>query len=66
MREPLADIALDIHVLPLGLLPVVHVAPPSLETCNLPPASPATMTLPVALVESECQISGVGIATDHA
>src|SRR4051812_16177863 len=63
MRSPLADIALEIHVLPVGLLPVTQVAPPSRDTCSCPPASPATMTSPVGLADRECQMRRVGSAS---
>src|SRR4051812_37401201 len=58
MRLPVAVDALEIHVA-LALLPAVHVAPPSCETRIGPPASPATITVPSALVDIECQMRGV-------
>src|SRR4051812_12205637 len=65
MRSPGAEVALEIHVLPLGLLPVTHVAPPSRDTCILPPASPATITSPVPFIDIECQMRGVASASAH-
>jgi hypothetical protein len=64
MTEPVADIALEIHVAD-GLLPVVHVAPLSRETCIAPPASPAAITLPALFIDIECQMCGVPIAIDQ-
>src|SRR5690348_14156816 len=63
MRPPSRDTALEIQT-PDGLLPVVQVAPPSLDTCSNPVgASPPTSTSPPALLDSECHTCGVGSAS---
>src|SRR3569623_2644693 len=64
MRSPVAVDALEIHVA-LALLPAVHVAPPSCETRIGPPASPATITVPSAFVDIECQMRGVENESVH-
>src|SRR4051812_29177265 len=60
MRSPVPETALEIQM-PDVLLPEVHVAPPSAETrINPAGASPATITSPFALEDSECHTCAVG------